>query len=106
MFVSRHKNRGKLSDLVAEHLDHLHYLNDILIINCEFLNDVLTDHLLNRLFLPLYVYSLVSPETVCAPSMANGTLFKVLVKDVLKEYWIVNPELEWTSIVIVFTPVS
>ncbi|XP_061761857.1 protein CLEC16A isoform X1 [Nerophis ophidion] len=58
-----HKNRGKLSDLVAEHLDHLHYLNDILIINCEFLNDVLTDHLLNRLFLPLYVYSLVSHET-------------------------------------------
>ncbi|XP_074553349.1 protein CLEC16A isoform X2 [Halichoeres trimaculatus] len=58
-----HKNRGKLSDLVAEHLDHLHYLNDILIINCEFLNDVLTDHLLNRLFLPLYVYSLVNPET-------------------------------------------
>ncbi|XP_056114146.1 protein CLEC16A [Rhinichthys klamathensis goyatoka] len=57
-----HKNRGKLSDLVAEHLDHLHYLNDILIINCEFLNEVLTDHLLNRLFLPLYVYSLVSQE--------------------------------------------
>ncbi|XP_060748154.1 protein CLEC16A isoform X2 [Tachysurus vachellii] len=53
-----HTNKGKLSDLVAEHLDHLHYLNDILIINCEFLNDVLTDHLLNRLFLPLYVYSL------------------------------------------------
>ncbi|XP_045141495.1 protein CLEC16A isoform X3 [Echinops telfairi] len=53
-----HRNRGKLSDLVAEHLDHLHYLNDILIINCEFLNDVLTDHLLNRLFLPLYVCSL------------------------------------------------
>uniref|UniRef100_A0A8B9JHE6 C-type lectin domain containing 16A n=1 Tax=Astyanax mexicanus TaxID=7994 RepID=A0A8B9JHE6_ASTMX len=59
-----HKNRGKLSDLVAEHLDHLHYLNDILIINCEFLNDVLTDHLLNRLFLPLYVYSLVTQEQV------------------------------------------
>ncbi|XP_046894718.1 protein CLEC16A isoform X5 [Hypomesus transpacificus] len=58
-----HRNRGRLSDLVAEHLDHLHYLNDILTINCEFLNDVLTDHLLNRLFLPLYVYSLVSPGT-------------------------------------------
>ncbi|XP_013373307.1 PREDICTED: protein CLEC16A isoform X5 [Chinchilla lanigera] len=57
-----HRNRGKLSDLVAEHLDHLHYLNDILIINCEFLNDVLTDHLLNRLFLPLYVYSLENPN--------------------------------------------
>ncbi|XP_032692200.1 protein CLEC16A isoform X6 [Lontra canadensis] len=58
-----HRNRGKLSDLVAEHLDHLHYLNDILIINCEFLNDVLTDHLLNRLFLPLYVYSLENQDT-------------------------------------------
>lgn len=60
----RHRNRGKLSDLVAEHLDHLHYLNDILIINCEFLNDVLTDHLLNRLFLPLYVYSLENRDKV------------------------------------------
>uniref|UniRef100_A0A8D2K8N6 C-type lectin domain containing 16A n=1 Tax=Theropithecus gelada TaxID=9565 RepID=A0A8D2K8N6_THEGE len=59
-----HRNRGKLSDLVAEHLDHLHYLNDILIINCEFLNDVLTDHLLNRLFLPLYVYSLENQDKV------------------------------------------
>eukprot|EP00062_Callorhinchus_milii_P019101 gi/632973280/ref/XP_007903077.1/ PREDICTED: protein CLEC16A isoform X3 [Callorhinchus milii] len=57
-----HRNRGKLSDLVAEHLDHVHYLNDILIINCEFLSDVLTDHLLNRLFIPLYVYSLVNNE--------------------------------------------
>ncbi|XP_049323749.1 protein CLEC16A isoform X2 [Astyanax mexicanus] len=60
--LDKHKNRGKLSDLVAEHLDHLHYLNDILTINCEFLNDVLTDHLLNRLFLPLYVYSLVTQQ--------------------------------------------
>ncbi|XP_049624506.1 protein CLEC16A [Suncus etruscus] len=59
-----HRNRGKLSDLVAEHLDHLHYLNDILIINCEFLSDVLTDHLLNRLFLPLYVSSLESQAKV------------------------------------------
>lgn len=58
-----HRNRGKLSDLVAEHLDHLHYLNDILIIHCEFLNDVLTDHLLNRLFLPLYVCSLENQDT-------------------------------------------
>uniref|UniRef100_G3PMY3 C-type lectin domain containing 16A n=1 Tax=Gasterosteus aculeatus aculeatus TaxID=481459 RepID=G3PMY3_GASAC len=61
-----HRNRGKLSDLVAEHLDHLHYLNDILIINCEFLNDVLTDHLLNRLFLPLYVYSLSEERKINA----------------------------------------
>lgn len=64
VLLGRHRNRGKLSDLVAEHLDHLHYLNDILIINCEFLNDVLTDHLLNRLFLPLYVCSLENQDTV------------------------------------------
>uniref|UniRef100_A0A674MT08 C-type lectin domain containing 16A n=1 Tax=Takifugu rubripes TaxID=31033 RepID=A0A674MT08_TAKRU len=75
-----HKNRGKLSDLVAEHLDHLHYLNDILIINCEFLNDVLTDHLLNRLFLPLYVYSLVSPETVCSPHWQMGFRLRRFIK--------------------------
>lgn len=64
---------------MAEHLDHLHYLNDILIINCEFLNDVLTDHLLNRLFLPLYVHSLENPDKVSlqlplagAPSGSEG----------------------------------
>ncbi|KAG8432918.1 hypothetical protein GDO86_017254 [Hymenochirus boettgeri] len=57
-----HKNRGNLSNFVSQHLDHLNYLNDILIINCEFLNDVLTDHLLNRLLLPLYVYSLVTQD--------------------------------------------
>lgn len=53
-----HQSRNRLSDLVAEHLDHLHYLNDILCINVDALNDVLTDQLLNRLLIPLYVYSL------------------------------------------------
>ena len=33
-----HQSRGKLSDLVAEHLDHIHYLNDILCLNIEELN--------------------------------------------------------------------
>lgn len=50
--------QSRLADLVAEHLDHLHYLNDILRLNIDPLNQVLTDHLLNRLFLPLYIYSL------------------------------------------------
>ncbi|KAI0218120.1 Protein CLEC16A [Lamellibrachia satsuma] len=53
-----HNSRDRLSDLVAEHLNHLHYLNDILSLHITALNDVLTDHLLNNLFLPLYVYSL------------------------------------------------
>ena len=46
-----------LKDVVAEHLDHLHYINDILMLNIDSLNRVLTDHLLNRLFIPLYIYS-------------------------------------------------
>lgn len=49
----------KLDDLVAEHLDHLHYLNDILLLKIDDLNAVLTDHLLNRLLIPLYIYSLI-----------------------------------------------
>ena len=52
-----HKSINKLKDVVAEHLDHLHYVNDILTLNIDPLNRVLTDHLLNRLFIPLYIYS-------------------------------------------------
>ncbi|XP_071535234.1 protein CLEC16A homolog isoform X2 [Panulirus ornatus] len=53
-----HNSRGRLSHLVAEHLDHLHYLNDILKLEITTLNAVLADHLLNRLLVPLLVYSL------------------------------------------------
>ncbi|KAL3877759.1 hypothetical protein ACJMK2_035421 [Sinanodonta woodiana] len=53
-----HQSRNRLADLVAIHLDHLHYVNDILLINIDTLNEVLSDHLLNRLLVPLYVYSL------------------------------------------------
>jgi len=52
-----HKSMNKLRDVVAEHLDHLHYINDILCLNIASLNRVLSDHLLNRLFIPLYIYS-------------------------------------------------
>ena len=53
-----HLNRGRLEQLVAEHLDHLHYISDILSLGVQSLNDVIIDHLLNRLLIPLYVYSL------------------------------------------------
>lgn len=53
-----HRSRNRLETLVAEHLDHLHYVNDILSIDNEYLNDVLTEHMLNRLLVPLYVDSL------------------------------------------------
>lgn len=58
MVICSHQSQNRLSDLVAEHLDHLHYLNDILSLDIEDLNQVLTDHLLNKLLIPLYVYSL------------------------------------------------
>uniref|UniRef100_T1HT72 FPL domain-containing protein n=1 Tax=Rhodnius prolixus TaxID=13249 RepID=T1HT72_RHOPR len=54
-----HSSQSRLADLVAEHLDHLHYLNDILCLNIDDLNDVLIDHLLNKLLIPLYIFSLL-----------------------------------------------
>uniref|UniRef100_A0A915HJA7 FPL domain-containing protein n=1 Tax=Romanomermis culicivorax TaxID=13658 RepID=A0A915HJA7_ROMCU len=54
------KSRDKLECLVAEHLDHIHYTNDILRLGITSLNDMLTDQMLNRLLLPLYLGSLVS----------------------------------------------
>lgn len=65
-FFSSHQSQQKLGDLVAEHLDHLHYINDILCLNIPDLNDVLTEHLLHKLLIPLYIYSLTS-DTVKRP---------------------------------------
>ena len=63
-----HLNRGRLEGLVAEHLDHLYYIKDILSLGVVSLNSVLIDQLLNRLLIPLYVFSLTdqspSPEGV------------------------------------------
>ena len=66
MFFFSHKSKDRLADLVAEHLDHLHYLNDILCLDISDLNHVLCDHLLNNLFLPLYVFSLSPLDAVDA----------------------------------------
>lgn len=60
MSFCSHQSQQKLDDLVAEHLDHLHYINDILCLNIPDLNDVLTEHLLHKLLVPLYIYSLTS----------------------------------------------
>jgi protein CLEC16A len=51
-------HRSQLESLVAEHLDHIHYINDIFSLDISSLSDILIDQLLNRLFVPLYVYSL------------------------------------------------
>lgn len=57
---SDHLKCDRLKMQVADHLDHLHYLHDILCLKIDKLNVILTDHLLNRLLIPLYVYSLPS----------------------------------------------
>ena len=77
-FIFSHRSLGKLKDLVAEHLDHVHYLNDILCLRIENLNEVLTGHLLNRLFIPLYVYSLVRIPT--PKSSKSATTLEVNTK--------------------------
>lgn len=51
--------KDKATDLIAEHLDDIHYVNDILCLNIDSLNEVLTEQLIRRLFLPLYLGSLV-----------------------------------------------
>ena len=66
-----HQSRDRLATLVAEHLDHLHYVNDILLINIDTLNDVLSDQLLNRLLIPLYVYSLTKRKRYDARMVRN-----------------------------------
>lgn len=63
--IFSHQSQNRLSDLVAEHLDHLHYLNDILCLNIQDLNKVLSEHLLHKLLVPLYVYSLMKHNNSC-----------------------------------------
>lgn len=58
--------------MVAEHLDHLHYLNDILLLEIKDLNAVLTEHLLHKLFVPLYIFSL-TPTPPPPPPLAIVT---------------------------------
>ncbi|XP_018901977.2 protein CLEC16A homolog isoform X2 [Bemisia tabaci] len=67
-----------LADLVAEHLDHLHYLNDILTLDISDLNEVLNDHLLNKLLTPLYIFSLI-PDDQLKPAQTSKPRMSTIV---------------------------
>ena len=54
----------------------MHYLNDILCLKIDALNDVLTDHLLNRLLLPLYVYSLTKKNKYSVRVVSHPEFYK------------------------------
>lgn len=84
---SDHQSQHRLSNLVAEHLDHLHYLNDILLLEIDGLNAVLTEHLLHKLFVPLYIYSLTPPTPDLAVVTRNlaAVLNKIVDIDDMQE---------------------
>lgn len=79
---SSHQSNQKLSNLVAEHLDHLHYLNDILLLEINDLNAVLTEHLLHKLFVPLYIFSLTPAPPPPSLALVTQNLAAVLNRNV------------------------
>ncbi|XP_076679774.1 C-type lectin domain containing ema isoform X4 [Andrena cerasifolii] len=74
-----HQSQNRLSDLVAEHLDHLHYLNDILCLNISDLNKVLSEHLLHKLLVPLYVYSLMRHKSILCQNQEERKHVSIVV---------------------------
>eukprot|EP00124_Ichthyophonus_hoferi_P001533 Ihof_evm3s82 gene=Ihof_evmTU3s82 len=58
------QSSGYLAGLFAEHVDHLHYLNDMYDLGREYLSVRLTVHLLDHLLVPLYVCSLLPPVNI------------------------------------------
>lgn len=82
-----HQSQNRLSNLVAEHLDHLHYLNDILLLEIDGLNAVLTEHLLHKLFVPLYIYSLTpsTPDLAVVTRNLAAVLNKIVDIDDVQE---------------------
>lgn len=81
-YSTSHQSQLRLSNLVAEHLDHLHYLNDILCLNISDLNAVLTEHLLHKLFVPLYIFSLTPAPPPLSMALITQNLAAVLNKTV------------------------
>ncbi|XP_033164425.1 protein CLEC16A homolog isoform X2 [Drosophila mauritiana] len=77
-----HQSNQKLSNLVAEHLDHLHYLSDILLLEIKDLNAVLTEHLLHKLFVPLYIFSLTPAPPPPSLAVVTQNLAAVLNRNV------------------------
>jgi len=67
---------------VAEHLDHLHYLSDILLLDIKDLNAVLTEHLLHKLFVPLYIFSLTPAPPPPSLAVVTQNLAAVLNRNV------------------------
>lgn len=51
-----------MTSYLEEYLDHIHYLQDIFLLGVDSLNNVLKEQLMNRLFIPVYIFSLIKRE--------------------------------------------
>ena len=60
--MQSHTKKSRLTDLIDEHVDHLNYLQDIYTLNIQALSNCLTDQLIRRLFVPVYLNSLVKKD--------------------------------------------
>ncbi|XP_051171080.1 protein CLEC16A homolog isoform X3 [Leptopilina boulardi] len=101
-----HQSQNRLSDLVAEHLDHLHYLNDILCLNIKDLNKVLTEHLLRKLLIPLYIYSLVKHKNVYNSKMEKKHVSIVVSLFLLSQVFLIvshGPLVKTLSVIILMS---
>ena len=61
-FNNSHTKKGRLIDLIDEHVDHLNYLQDIYTLNNHALSGHLTEQLIRRLLVPIYLSSLLSND--------------------------------------------
>jgi protein CLEC16A len=62
LFYSSHTKKSRLIDLIDEHVDHLNYIQDIYTINIQALSNCLTEQLIRRLLVPVYLNSLLKRD--------------------------------------------
>ena len=61
-FSTSHTKKCRLTDLIDEYIDHLNYIQDIYTLNIQSLSNILTDQLIRRLFVPVYLSSILNKD--------------------------------------------
>ncbi|CAF0812734.1 unnamed protein product [Brachionus calyciflorus] len=59
-----HTKKSSLIDSIDEYIDHLNYLQDIYMLNIQSLSNCLTQQLIRRLFVPVYLNSLIRKDKI------------------------------------------
>ncbi|KAL3313657.1 hypothetical protein Ciccas_007741 [Cichlidogyrus casuarinus] len=84
------KAKDHLRAMLSQTLDILHYLNDILMLKIQDLNDVLVDQLLHRLLIPLHLYSLTkrsAHNSSCSDNPRRSTLVPAVSMFILAQLY-------------------